>query len=74
MDSTSSSSGGGGGGGGGGGQKGSRKSLLRRSSSRTDNSGEASLAHDAVQKQLDAFADQLTVDEALTPVSHMHVV
>lgn len=27
-------------------------------------------AHDAVQKQLDAFADQLTVEEALTPVSH----
>lgn len=25
-------------------------------------------AHDAVQKQLDAFADQLSVDEALTPV------
>jgi hypothetical protein len=29
---------------------------------------------DAVRKQLDEFAEQLTVDESLTPVSIMHAV
>lgn len=48
--------------------KSSRKSSLRQSSSRD---GEMSPAHDAVQKQLDAFADQLTVEEALTPVRYL---
>ncbi|CAI8029355.1 hypothetical protein GBAR_LOCUS16680, partial [Geodia barretti] len=47
------------------GPKGTRKSSLRRASSRD---GESSPAHNVVQKQLDAFADQLTVDEALTAV------
>ena len=48
------------------GQKGARKPSLRKSSSRD---GETSPAHNVVQRQLDAFADQLTVDEALTAVS-----
>lgn len=47
--------------------KSNRKSSLRSTPSRD---GEMSPAHDAVQKQLDAFADQLTVEEALTPVRH----
>lgn len=48
-------------------QKSARKSSLRSTPSRD---GEMSPAHDAVQKQLDAFADQLTVEEALTPVRY----
>ena len=50
------------------GQRGTRKSSLRRSSSRD---GESSPSHNVVQMQLDAFADQLTVEEALTTVSDL---
>ena len=50
------------------GQRGTRKSSLRRTSSRD---GESSPSHNVVQMQLDAFANQLTVDEALTTVSDL---
>jgi hypothetical protein len=52
------------------GQKGARKSSLQRSSSR-DGAGDSSPAHNVVQKQLDAFADQLTVEETLTADQQM---